>query len=348
MAELTVFGGGSWGTALAAAAAAAGHSVQLWCRREEQAKAINSLGRNPDYLKDIPLPSGLTATADPKEAALASRLWILALPTQSLGEFLAGLGHFFTDGTEICNVAKGIEIETGRRISQIVGEILPQAPYSVLSGPSFASEVARGLPTAVTVASDRESSALLWQSLLNSSRLRLYTSGDVTGTEIGGAVKNIIAIASGLASSLGLGDNARAALICRGLAEIQRMGGALGAHPLTLAGLAGMGDLVLTCYSVQSRNFRLGAALGRGLSLEAAISEVGEVAEGAYTVKAVIKEAERLSVDMPISGGVGRLLYGGASAEEELTRLLSRTPKPEYPSWAFWQTGSCRGEKTDV
>lgn len=345
MTDLTVFGGGSWGTALAAAAAKTGHSVRLWCRRSEQARAINALGINPDYLKGIPLPAGLAATSDPEEAAAGSRLWILALPTQSLRTFLSSLSPGLADGAEICNVAKGIEIDTGRRISQIVEEVLPGAPYSVLSGPSFAEEVARGLPAAVTVASARESSALLWQSLLNSQRLRLYTSGDVAGTETGGAVKNIMAIASGLASSLGLGDNARAALVCRGLAEIQRFGGALGAHPLTLAGLAGMGDLVLTCYSVQSRNFRLGAALGKGLSLDDARAEIGQVAEGAYTVKAVVREAERLAVDMPISEGVWRLLYGGASPEEELERLLSRDPKPEYPPRAFWGSGKLPGEK---
>ncbi len=348
MAELTVFGGGSWGTALAASAAKSGRQVCLWCRRSEQARAINALGRNPDYLGEIPLPPGLSATPDPEEAALASRMWILALPTQNLRKFLAVLSPFFTAGIEICNVAKGMEIETGRRISQIVEEVIPGAPYSILSGPSFAEEVARGLPTAVTVASSRESSALLWQSMLNSQRLRLYTSGDVAGTETGGAVKNIMAIASGLASSLGLGDNARAALVCRGLAEIQRFGACLGAHPLTLAGLAGMGDLVLTCYSMKSRNFRLGAALGRGLSLEGARAEIGQVAEGAYTVKAVVGEAKRLSVDMPISEGIWRLLYGGASPGEELERLLSRDPKPEYPPGAFWGAGSCPGKKTDV
>ena len=347
MAELTVFGGGSWGTALAASAAAAGHSVRLWCRRSEQARAINALGMNPDYLKGIRLPAGISAVSDAEEAA-ASKLWILALPAQSLRRFLASAAPFYTPGTELCNVAKGIEIETGMRISQIVEEVLPGAPYSVLSGPSFAEEVARGLPAAVTVASAAEASALLWQSLLNTPRLRLYTSSDVAGTEVGGAVKNIMAIAAGLASSLGLGDNARAALVCRGLAEIQRFGACLGAHPLTLAGLAGMGDLVLTCYGAQSRNFRLGAALGRGLSLEEAGAEVGQVAEGAFTVKAVVSEAKRLSVDMPISEGVWRLLYCGASPEEEMERLLNRLPKPEHPPGAFWGGESCPPEKTDV
>ncbi|WP_367340886.1 NAD(P)H-dependent glycerol-3-phosphate dehydrogenase [Aminivibrio sp.] len=348
MAELTVFGGGSWGTALAASAAASGHSVCLWCRRSEQARAISATGKNPDYLRDIPLPAGVSATSGIEEAALFSHYWILALPTQTLREFLPGLGAYCTGRTEICNVAKGIEIDTGKRISEIVREILPVGLYSVLSGPSFAEEVARGLPTAVTVASGNEGSALFWQSLLNTSRLRIYTSHDVAGTETGGAVKNIMAIASGLASSLGLGDNARAALVSRGLAEIMRFGEAIGAHPLTLAGLAGMGDLVLTCYSTQSRNFRLGMALGRGLSLEEARKEIGQVAEGAYTVRAVTEAAASLSVDMPISRGVHRLLYEGASPAEELERLLTRDPKAEYPPAILWGSSSCPEKESGV
>ena len=309
MAELTVFGGGSWGTALAASAAASGHSVCLWCRRSEQARAITATGKNPDYLRDIPLPAGVSATSGIEEAALFSHYWILALPTQTLREFLPGLGAYCTGRTEICNVAKGIEIDTGKRISEIVREILPVGLYSVLSGPSFAEEVARGLPT---------------------------------------AVKNIMAIASGLASSLGLGDNARAALVSRGLAEIMRFGEAIGAHPLTLAGLAGMGDLVLTCYSTQSRNFRLGMALGRGLSLEEARKEIGQVAEGAYTVRAVTEAAASLSVDMPISRGVHRLLYEGASPAEELERLLTRDPKAEYPPAILWGSSSCPEKESGV
>ena len=348
MAEITIFGGGSWGTALAISAAKGGHSLRLWCRRKDQAEAIKEKGKNPDYLQDFPLPGEVSATSDLVEAALFSHYWILALPTQSLREFLPQLIPFCTDRTEICNVAKGMEIATGMRISEIVGEILPGGLYSVLSGPSFASEVAQGQPTAVTVASEATGSALLWQSLLNSSRLRLYTSQDVTGTEIGGGVKNIMAIASGLASSLNLGDNARAAMITRGLAEVMRFGEALGAHPLTLAGLAGMGDLVLTCYSDQSRNYRLGAALGRGLSLDEARRQVGQVAEGAYTVKAVVEKARKLSVDMPISRGVHRLLYEGATPEEELEKLLNRDPKAEYPPAILWGSSSCPRKESGV
>ena len=336
MAHITVFGGGSWGTALAASAASSGHSVRIWCRREEQAREITGSLRNPDYLPDIPLPKGISATSDMEEAALFSHYWILALPTQTLREVLPHITAFCTERTEICNVAKGIEISTGKRISEIVEELLPSGLYSVLSGPSFAREVAKGLPTAVTVASRNEGSALFWQSVLNTARLRIYTASDVVGTEIGGAVKNIMAIASGMASSLRLGDNARAALVSRGLAEIMRLGEALGAHPLTLAGLAGMGDLVLTCYSTQSRNFSLGMALGRGSSLEEARREIGQVAEGAYTVKAVVGTAERFSVEMPISRGVHRLLYEGGSPAAELEKLMKRDPKAEYPPSILW------------
>ena len=337
MADITVFGAGSWGTALAASAARSGCSVLLWCRRPEQARAINSAARNPDYLSSVTLPDGVSATDNPEEGALFSSYWILALPTQSLRAFLPRLSPWCTARTEICNVAKGIEISTGKRISEIAGELLPKGQYSVLSGPSFAREVAEGLPTAVTVASRNRGSALFWQSRLNTSRLRIYTSSDVAGTEVGGAVKNIMAIASGMASALSLGDNARAALVSRGLAEIMRLGKLLGAHPLTLAGLAGMGDLVLTCYSSQSRNFRLGEALGRGLTLEEAKREIGEVAEGAFTVRAVVEMGRKLGVDLPISEGVFRLLYEGASPKEELEKLMARDPKPEYSPGLLWE-----------
>lgn len=341
MAELTIFGGGSWGTALAYSAALSGHSVCIWCRRAGQAQAINTSSRNPDYLRNIPLPSRVSATWDPEEAALFSRYWILALPTQTLRGFLPVLVPYCTSRTEICNVAKGFEISTGKRISEITAELLPDGLYTILSGPSFAEEVAKGLPTAVTSASRHEGSALFWQSLLNTSRLRLYTSTDVIGAETGGAVKNIMAIASGMVSALHLGDNARAALVSRGLAEIMRLGEALGAHPLTLAGLAGMGDLVLTCYGAQSRNFRLGVAIGRGISLDEAKREIGQVAEGAFTVRAVVKKASELSVELPISQGVHRLLYEGSSPAAELEKLMTRDLKAEYPPSIFRGPSSC-------
>ena len=337
MADVTIFGAGSWGTALAASAARSGCSVLLWCRRPEQARAINASGHNPNYLSSVSLPPGVTATDDPGEGALFSHYWILALPTQTLRGFLPRLSPWCTSRTEICNVAKGIEISTGKRISEIAEELLPKGQYSVLSGPSFAREVAEGLPTAVTVASQNKGSALFWQSRLNTSRLRIYTSSDVAGTEVGGAVKNVMAIASGMTSALSLGDNARAALVSRGLAEIMRLGRLLGAHPLTLAGLAGMGDLVLTCYSSQSRNFRLGEALGRGLTLGEAKDEIGEVAEGAFTVRAVVETGRRMGVELPISEGVYRLLYEGASPEEELEKLMARDLKPEYSAGLLWE-----------
>lgn len=342
VAELTIFGGGSWGTALALSAAKSGHSACIWCRRPEQADAINSFSRNQEYLPEISLTPGVRATSDPEEAALFSHYWILAIPTQALRGFLPSLRPFCTSRTEICNVAKGMEMGTGKRISEIVEEILPGGRYSVISGPSFAGEVARGLPTAVTAASENEGSALLWQALVSTPRLRVYTTRDVTGTEVGGAVKNIMAIASGLSAALGLGDNARAALVSRGLAEIMRLGAALGAHPLTLAGLSGMGDLVLTCYSGQSRNFRLGLALGGGKSLDEARREIGQVAEGAYTVQAAVEKAKELSVELPVAEGVHRLLYGGSTPLVELDLLMNRNLKAEYPPSILW--GPLRGE----
>lgn len=343
MSAITIFGAGSWGTALAHSAAVAGHSVCLWCRRPEQAHAISTARRNPVYLSDVELSSRIHATGDIREAALFSPLWVLALPTQSLRGFLPSLSPSVSSGTELCNVAKGMETTTAKRISEIVSELLPCATYSVLSGPSFAEEVIRGLPTAVTVASQREASSMLWQALLSTPSFRIYTSMDVAGTEIGGAVKNVMAIASGVSTVCGLGDNARAGLVSRGLSEIMRLGEALGAHPLTLAGLSGVGDLVLTCYSEKSRNYRLGMAVGGGASLAQAEERIGQVSEGAYTVQAMVRLSDTLEVELPISRAVYRLLYEGASPQGELQRLMTRDLKAEYPPSILWGREDCPG-----
>lgn len=341
MATLTIFGAGSWGTAIAHTAAGAGHDVALWCRRDALARQINNTGRNTDYLPDMTISPRVQATSDVAEAARFSPFWVLALPTQMIRAFLPAAAPFVTERTTLCNVAKGIEIATTKRISEIASELLPSTPYSVLSGPSFAEEVVRGLPTVVSVASEDNQSAALWQRLLSTPRFRIYTSADVTGTEIGGAVKNIMAIASGMGAALGLGDNGRAGLVSRGLAEIMRLGEPLGAHPLTFAGLAGMGDLVLTCYSTKSRNYRLGFAMGEGRSLSEAEEAVGQVSEGAYTVRAVVRLAQKLGVELPIAQAIHRLLYENSSPEEELERLMGRGLKAEYPPSILWGNQRC-------
>ena len=327
--SLAILGAGSFGTAVANHVARTGEDAVLWCRTVEQARHINERHRNPRYLKDYPLVEALRATADLEEALGGAERVILALPTQSLRGVLERLAPLHLEGRRFLSLAKGIEIATGFMPGAVFDQVLPGRSYSALSGPSHAEEVVRELPTAVIVASEDPATALEWQATLNTPRFRVYTSGDVTGVELGGAVKNVIAIAVGIAHSLAAGDNAKAALTTRGLAEIMRLGTALGASPLTLAGLAGVGDLMVTCYSSHSRNFRFGAAIGRGASPESAAAEIGQVVEGAHTAKALVAYARKMGIELPISEGVHAVLYESAALQDVIDGLLFREPKPE-------------------
>lgn len=336
MKSITVFGAGSWGTALADHLCRAGHDVTLWCRRAEQARSINLTGRNPDYLTDVDLATGLTATSDLEEAASLSERYVMAVPTQGIRSFLSHAAEILPEGYPLCNVAKGIEISTGYRISQIVETVSPGVKYTVLSGPSHAEEVARMKPTAVVAASRFPEEARIWQEIFTARYFRVYTSDDVTGVETGGAVKNVIAVAAGIAAAMGLGDNALAALVSRGLAEVMRFGAKNGAHPLTLAGLAGIGDLMVTCYSDLSRNYRLGKAVGNGVSPQQAKEELGQVAEGFYTVAALVAQARKLGVDLPITEAVYRILYENVSPTQAVDELFARELKSEVSPEVFW------------
>lgn len=336
MTSITVFGAGSWGTALADHLSRAGYNVVLWCRRAEQARAINTTGHNPDYLADIDLFPGLTATSELKEAIDLGERFVMAVPTQNVRSFLLTAKGALPARFSLCNVAKGMEISTGRRISEIVEEILPEVRYTVLSGPSHAEEVARKKPTAVVAASKWPEEAQAWQKIFTAGYFRVYTSNDVTGVETGGAVKNVIAIAAGIAAATGLGDNALAALVSRGLAEVMRFGAKTGAHPLTLAGLAGIGDLMVTCYSDLSRNYRLGKAVGLGAKPEQALRELGQVAEGYYTVSALVSQARKLGVELPITEAVYRILYEGIPPAQAVDELFSRELKPEVSPEIYW------------
>ncbi len=336
MTSITVFGAGSWGTALADHLRRAGHEVTLWCRRAEQARAINLTGKNPDYLCDIDLAAGLTATSDLAEAATLAERYVMAVPTQQVRSFLTAARNVLPAGCSVCNVAKGIEISTGYRISQITGAVMPGTRYTVLSGPSHAEEVARMKPTAVVAASRFPEEARIWQEIFTARYFRVYTSEDITGVETGGAVKNVIAVAAGIAAAMGLGDNALAALVSRGLAEVMRFGAKTGAHPLTLAGLAGVGDLMVTCYSDLSRNYRLGKAVGRGIRPKQANEELGQVAEGFYTVAALVKQARKLEVELPITEAVYRILYEEKSPKQALDELFSRELKSEVSPEILW------------
>ncbi len=325
-AYLGVLGGGAWGTALAQAYAADGTPVQLWAREAEVVAAINAERRNPVFLPSAELAPSIAATG---EMALMDNLPVLLVvaPAQHLGKVLSGL----TDRPrDLVLCSKGIEAGTGRLMADVAREALPQAEIAVLSGPTFAHEVAAGLPTAVTLAcSGGEAQWARLGTLLSRPTLRPYYSDDVVGAEIGGAVKNVLAIACGVVDGLGLGQNARAALIARGYAEMTRFGLALGARAETLAGLCGLGDLVLTCSSTSSRNFALGKALGEGLSAAEALSGKLSVAEGAHTAPVLADLAQQRGIAMPIVDAVARLLAGAAPAPQVVAELLARPLRAE-------------------
>jgi len=332
---ITVLGAGAWGTAVAIALAAR-HDVLLWGRNPEQMAATDAARDNLTYLPGHPLPPSLRVTAD-FEAALAhvteaapgtTPLLIAACPVAGLRPLLEQL-----KGRNIPNVVwlcKGFEYGTGLLPHQVVRDVLGDSvPGAALSGPSFAQEVARGLPCGLTVASSSAELRERVVSLVHGGSVRVYACDDLAGVEVGGAVKNILAIATGAADGLGLGLNARAALITRGLAEITRLGTALGAQPGTFMGLTGMGDLILTCTGDLSRNRRVGLALAQGKQLDTIVKELGHVAEGVPCAKAVRELAAKLGVDMPITNAVAGVLFDGASVQETVDQLLARDPRNE-------------------
>jgi glycerol-3-phosphate dehydrogenase (NAD(P)+) len=266
---------------------------------------------------------------DMDEALNFSDRVIMAIPTQFEREVCQKVAATCKKNLHMLNLAKGIEISTGYLLHKVHEEESPENIYSALSGPSHAEEVLIGCPTAVALASFHEGEAESWQKILTGNNFRVYTSDDVIGLEVGGATKNIYAVAAGISKAMKLGDNALAAIACRGLAEIMRFGKKLGAKPMTLSGLAGVGDLMVTCYSMHSRNFRLGLAVGSGKTFDAAAKELGQVAEGAYTVRAVIENSKKFDVEMPLAEGVYRILYCGESPELIMRELFSRPLKAE-------------------
>jgi glycerol-3-phosphate dehydrogenase (NAD(P)+) len=327
--RLAIIGAGAWGTALAVVAHRAGSTARLWARSAEIAATINAWHQNADYLPGIPIDPAIVATSDIEVAVEGVDAALLAIPAQFLRGILKALRCAIPHGLPVLHCAKGIETGTLALMSQIGAELLAASPYAVLSGPSFAAEVARGLPTAVTIASTDARIGKAFISALGSSRFRPYLSQDPIGAEIGGAVKNVLAIACGIVVGRGLGDNARAALITRGLAEMVRLGVARGANADTFRGLSGLGDLVLTCNATQSRNHALGLALGQGESLDAANARRRSVVEGVATAAAVAELAQRTEVEMPVSEAVDAVLHRGASIDETTDRLLRRPYRSE-------------------
>lgn len=317
-----VIGAGAWGTALANAAAEAGHSVRLWGRDAEQVAAMARTRENARYLPGIALKPGVAPVADLAEVARA-RAILLVVPAQETRAMALTLAPYLAHGTPVVACAKGIERGTGAFMTQAVAQSLPRAVPAILSGPSFAEDVARGLPTAVTLACADEAAAERLATALTSPSFRVYHATDVRGVEIGGAAKNVLAIAAGVVEGLGLGESARAALVARGFAELRRFAAAGGARPETLMGLSGLGDLVLTCGSAKSRNFAYGLALARG---EAA---GGKLAEGAYTAAVLAQRARELDVEMPIVAAVDAVLAGTLRPDAAVAALMSRPVRPE-------------------
>jgi glycerol-3-phosphate dehydrogenase (NAD(P)+) len=326
---IAVLGAGSWGTTLAIHLGRVGAAPRLWARDPELAATIRVRRENPRYLAGIAIPEGVEVTADGDNALEGARVVIVAVPSHFVEEVLRGPARAVAAGAVLVSAAKGIEPRRMRRMSELLDELCPGRSVAVLSGPSFAREVAEGKPTALVVASADEEVARALQRRLAGPSLRLYTNRDVIGVELGGALKNVMAIATGLCDGLGLGENARAALITRGLAEIVRLGAALGAQPATFAGLAGLGDLVLTCTGSQSRNHALGLAVARGRRLEEVERATRMVAEGVRTVASALALARRAGVSMPICEEVDAVLFRGKPVAEALASLLAREPKPE-------------------
>ena len=325
---IAVVGAGSWGTALAAHLRRRGDEVRLWAREPEVLAGIRDSGRNPFFLSDVDLPSGLQVSGDVNAVVEGVAIVLMAVPSEFVALTLKSIARL-PAGAPVMSATKGFDPERHLRMTEVIAERFPEAGVAALSGPTFAREVALGRPTAAVVASRDAALAARLQEAIGTREFRLYTNGDVVGVEAGGALKNVMAIATGIADGLTLGENARGALITRGLAEITRLAVALGAQPATLAGLAGMGDLVLTCTGSLSRNRALGIALAKGSALERVEGETRMIAEGARTVRSALALARRHGVRLPICEEVAAVLFEGKAPAAALTALLDRAPTRE-------------------
>lgn len=341
--RVAVVGAGAWGTAMADLLASSGCDVRLWAREPEVVESFRDGGENSLYLDGVPLNRRLAVTNSLGSALAGAGVVVWACPVQHSAALLADAARLIPPRSTVVSASKGIEVATLRRMDEIFAEALSAGQarrLCVLSGPSFAREVAAGMPTAVVAASrDRESRRRI-QALFQTDRFRVYTNPDVVGVELGGALKNVIALGAGVAAGLELGHNTVAALMTRGLAEIGRLGEALGARPATFAGLAGLGDLVLTCTGGLSRNRTVGVRLGRGDSMEEIMAGARTVAEGVATVRAVRDLARRLGVEMPVSAEVHRIVAEGLDPMEALHRLMTREPTSEHPAAPVPEPGS--------
>ena len=327
--QVCVVGAGSWGTTVAALVA---HNAPttLWARRDELADEINSTHVNSAYLAGASLPESLRASTDLEALVANADVVAMAVPSQGFRDVMVEVSRAIRPTTPIVSLSKGLERSTLKRMSEVVAEVAPSNPVAVLSGPNLAREILAGQPAASVVACANDSVAVQLQQLFSRPTLRLYTNPDVVGCEIGGVVKNVIAIAAGIAQGFGFGDNTKATLVTRGLAEMTRLGVAMGATPLTFAGLAGMGDIIATCASMQSRNTQVGVRLGKGESIADIVASMNMVAEGVKSSSVVVELAHRLGVEMPIAEQVARVCDGSVSAADALRALMSRSSRSEF------------------
>jgi glycerol-3-phosphate dehydrogenase (NAD(P)+) len=329
---VAVLGAGSWGTALAAVLARNGADVTLWGRDPAAIAQMAATRCNARYLPELQLPRELALSADLAASVRSARVVLVVTPSHAFGDLLGRIAADFSADAGLAWATKGFDPASGRFLHELAAQYLPSAPAAIVTGPSFAREVAQGLPTAVTVHSATPAFAHDVAKLLHSTHFRAYTGNDVIGAELGGAMKNVLAVATGVADGMHLGLNARAGMITRGLNEMLRLGAAIGARPETLMGLAGLGDLVLTCTGDLSRNRRLGLALGRGVPLAAAVAEIGQVVESLETVDTIMRLAGSHDIELPIAGAVQRVLHEEITPAEGLRQLLARERKPEYPA----------------
>lgn len=328
MSKIGVIGSGTWGTALAVLLTGNGHEVELWSAVPAEVEALTATRRHPN-LGDTPIPEKIRVTGDLEQAMKDKELLVLSVPSVYVRETAHRMAPFLKEGQVITNVAKGIEDTTLKNLSEIIEEELPAARVTVLSGPSHAEEVSRGLPTTCVAGAHRRQDAELVQNLFMSPVFRVYTSPDMLGIELGGALKNVIALAAGIADGLGCGDNTKAALITRGIAEITRLGTVMGGSPETFSGLTGIGDLIVTCASMHSRNRRAGILIGKGYTMDEAMKEVKMVVEGVYSARAARALSKKYQVSMPIVEQVNEVLFDGKPAKDALYDLMLRDRRAE-------------------
>ncbi len=329
MKKVAVIGSGSWGTALAIMLQKHGHAVTMWSRRQDAVDELEKDRENKKYLPGVTLPQGLLFTAERKKAVEDAEIIIFSVPSRAVRQTAIEFAPYITKEQVIVNVAKGLEEGTLKRLSQVIQECIPLCEVCILSGPSHAEEVARDVPTACLIASENEETAKMVQAEFMNRRFRLYTNTDVIGVEMGAALKNVMALAAGMSDGLGFGDNTKAAIMTRGITEMKRLGVEMGGKAETFAGLSGIGDLIVTCTSMHSRNRRAGILLGQGKSLKETLAEVKMVVEGVNTVQAADALAKAHHVDMPITNAIYEVLFQGKNVEQAVLDLMSRDGKAE-------------------